>query len=362
MSFIINKKIWNIENKYITDEKIFNSRRKILKNLALVDVDNLQKLRYITPEQLSELDDVNRRMREIRKEATRLGGLAEDAGPKNKALERLQTQFNALQSSKNEILGAKQRKIKQDEKNITEKLQEEGKTVKNLNFEYHLGLYDLYESVARMGLPKDGQYIKLDMSSQEAAVDQLYELGYDRREGSEIYLNLLDANATVDGNNIIINETQIYNGISQSITNAEGAYAALAPLEELFHLNNKGLKIVDKNGNLKEQYVDAVNQTIEKLKEGDETLLHQLKLIEGKFTKREALNILNSVVDVKINFHKLQRLSRIEGNVQDTCVFDNSRIKELISDKSNAKEFLNSLELGGRALKITSTIHISIED
>ena len=115
--------------------------------------------------------------------------------------------------------------------------------------------------------PKDGQYIKLDMSSQEAAVDQLYELGYDRREGSEIYLNLLDANATVDGNNIIINETQIYNGISQSITNAEGAYAALAPLEELFHLNNKGLKIVDKNGNLKEQYVDAVNQTIEKLKD-----------------------------------------------------------------------------------------------
>ena len=244
-----------------------NNQRELLKNLALVDVDNLQKLRYITPEQLSELDDVNRRMREIRKEATRLGGLAEDAGPKNKALERLQTQFNALQSSKNEILGAKQRKIKQDEKNITEKLQEEGKTVKNLNFEYHLGLYDLYESVARMGLPKDGQYIKLDMSSQEAAVDQLYELGYDRREGSEIYLNLLDANATVDGNNIIINETQIYNGISQSITNAEGAYAALAPLEELFHLNNKGLKIVDKNGNLKEQYVDAVNQTIEKLKD-----------------------------------------------------------------------------------------------
>ena len=52
------------------------------------------------------------------------------------------------------------------------------------------------------------------------------------------------------------------------------------------------------------------NITLEKLKEGNETMLHQLKLIEGKFTKREALNILNSVVDVKINFHKLQRLSR----------------------------------------------------
>ena len=104
------------------------------------------------------------------------------------------------------------------------------------------------------------------------------------------------------------------------------------------------------------------NITLERLKEDNEMLLHQLKLIEGKFTKREALNILNSVVDLKINFHKLQRLSRIEGNVQDTCVFVNSRITELIRDKSNAKEFLNSLDLGGRALKITSTIHISIED
>jgi hypothetical protein len=50
------------------------------------------------------------------------------------------------------------------------------------------------------------------------------------------------------------------------------------------------------------------NKTLERLKEDNETLLHQLKLIEGKFTKREALNILNSVVDVKINFHKLQKI------------------------------------------------------
>ena len=42
-----------------------------------------------------------------------------------------------------------------------------------------------------------------------------------------------------------------------------------------------------------------------------------LKLIEGTFTKREALNIINSVVDVKINFHKVHRLSIQEGNEND---------------------------------------------
>ena len=94
----------------------------------------------------------------------------------------------------------------------------------------------------------------------------------------------------------------------------------------------------------------------------EEKINQQLKLVDGKFRKREALSIIDNLVNVKLNFHKLQRLSRIEGNVQDTCMFDNSRITELISAKSNAKEFLNSLDLGGRALKITSTIHISIED
>ena len=34
MSFIIKNKIWDIKNYLVTDEKTFNSRRKILKTLA----------------------------------------------------------------------------------------------------------------------------------------------------------------------------------------------------------------------------------------------------------------------------------------------------------------------------------------
>jgi|TARA_B110000238_G_scaffold163717_1_gene178385 hypothetical protein len=92
------------------------------------------------------------------------------------------------------------------------------------------------------------------------------------------------------------------------------------------------------------------------------TVEQQLKLIEGKFSKREALNIINNVVDVKINFHKLQRLSRTEGNIKDECTFDTSRIIELINDKAHMKAFLTSLEANGRNIKISSTIHISVEN
>lgn len=87
-----------------------------------------------------------------------------------------------------------------------------------------------------------------------------------------------------------------------------------------------------------------------------------LKLIDGTFTKREALNILNSVVDVKINFHKLHRLSIQEGNENDECQFDNSRIQELMSDKKEVKAFLRALESKGQNIKISSTITISLED
>jgi hypothetical protein len=88
----------------------------------------------------------------------------------------------------------------------------------------------------------------------------------------------------------------------------------------------------------------------------------QLKLIEGSFSKREALDIISNIVDVKINFHKLERLSKTEGNINDSCTYDNTRITELIEDKADIKAFLSSLDVSGCNIKISSTIHISIEN
>lgn len=91
-------------------------------------------------------------------------------------------------------------------------------------------------------------------------------------------------------------------------------------------------------------------------------LKKQLKLIEGKFNKREALDVINNVIDVKINFHKLHRLSIREGNEKNDCVYDNSRIFDLLEDKERIKLFLLSLEDSGCNIKISSTIHITVED
>ena len=99
-----------------------------------------------------------------------------------------------------------------------------------------------------------------------------------------------------------------------------------------------------------------------KTKKQDAITNQDVKLIEGYFTLSEARDIINSILDVKINFHKLQRLSRTEGNENDACEYDNSRINELISAKHNTKEFLNDNKFLGKKIKIESTITIQIED
>jgi hypothetical protein len=105
------------------------------------------------------------------------------------------------------------------------------------------------------------------------------------------------------------------------------------------------------------------NTTIQPAEVVDTVIMKQhLKLIEGSFSKREALDIIGNIVAVKINFHKLERLSKTEGNINDSCTYDNTRITELIKDKADIKAFLSSLDVNGCNIKISSTIAISVEN
>ena len=88
----------------------------------------------------------------------------------------------------------------------------------------------------------------------------------------------------------------------------------------------------------------------------------KIDLINGCYTASEASHIISSVLNVKINFHKLHRLSITEGNEEDKCERDNGRIQELMNEQEIAKTFFSQARLEGKKLKMTSTIHIEIED
>jgi hypothetical protein len=88
----------------------------------------------------------------------------------------------------------------------------------------------------------------------------------------------------------------------------------------------------------------------------------KIDLINGAFTASEASHIINSVLNVKINFHKLQRLSITEGNDKENCNYDSSRITELLNEQEIAKEFFLQARLDGKKLKMRSIIQLEIED
>ncbi|UQD57515.1 hypothetical protein [Flavobacterium sp. K5-23] len=88
----------------------------------------------------------------------------------------------------------------------------------------------------------------------------------------------------------------------------------------------------------------------------------KIDLINGVFTASEASDIINSVLKVKINFHKLCRLSIVEGNNTSECAHDSGRIDELMNEQKLATDFFSQARLNGKKLKMRSVIQIEIED
>ena len=97
-------------------------------------------------------------------------------------------------------------------------------------------------------------------------------------------------------------------------------------------------------------------KTKEKLKE------QTITLIDGSFNPSDAADIINAVLDVKINFHKLKRISIMEGNTNDLCEYDTERIHELIKTKENIKEYFKDARLKGKKLNVDGIINISIKN
>lgn len=89
----------------------------------------------------------------------------------------------------------------------------------------------------------------------------------------------------------------------------------------------------------------------------------KFKLIEGDFSSYEAMDIINALLNEKINFHKLQRLTACEGDQCADTRFADNRIQELEREKQFAKSFINLKEWSGKRFRINGTIELElIED
>lgn len=84
----------------------------------------------------------------------------------------------------------------------------------------------------------------------------------------------------------------------------------------------------------------------------------EVQLVEGQFTCSEASFVINELINEKINFHKLQRLSLCEGNENSDCSYSNNRIAELENEKLIAKSHIDLARKEGYDVFIDGVLEI----
>ncbi|WP_179005236.1 hypothetical protein [Winogradskyella forsetii] len=92
----------------------------------------------------------------------------------------------------------------------------------------------------------------------------------------------------------------------------------------------------------------------------NEKIKQKIQLVKGDFTPSEAVHIIRSLIDEKINFHKIQRLQIWEGNHKCNTEQLDGRIKELEKEKEIAREFINKSRSSGQKLQINGTLEITV--
>ena len=77
-----------------------------------------------------------------------------------------------------------------------------------------------------------------------------------------------------------------------------------------------------------------------------------IQLVDGKFTPTEASDMITSLINEKINFHKIQRLKIWEGDHHRKTNLLDSRIDELVEEKKIAKKIVAEARSQGKNLSI----------
>jgi hypothetical protein len=85
----------------------------------------------------------------------------------------------------------------------------------------------------------------------------------------------------------------------------------------------------------------------------------QIKFIDGTFNAEDALEVLLSVINDKINFHSSLLLSNKERFGVDASNSE-KRIEELRSEKLSVMELLEEAKSSGALVKINSSINIEL--
>jgi hypothetical protein len=230
-------------------KQLRDRKKQVLKELALSDAISLHKLRYMTAAQIEEVADINRQMRQVNGKFAQLGGLGDLGEAENKRVKKqLENEYSSLTTARQELLDAKQRSNAKKAANINEAL---GNAARNSESAFYFGVNNFYNdlTMTQMG---DGDFISIKgeiikdkdgkaIIKYENLDDQLakYKEKLSEEEFNKFKKEIEDGdfNAKQFGKDIIVNQPVIDRNIALAPTKTSAQYAAVAPLEELFHLS-----------------------------------------------------------------------------------------------------------------------------
>ena len=313
------------ESTTLENSKELRVRKKeILKELALSDAISLHKLRYMTSDQIEEVADINRQMRQVNGKFSQLGRLGDLGEAENKRVKKqLEEEYIALSVARQEILDTKQRSNIKRAANMIKTL---GAAVRNSNAAFYFGVNDFYNEVAmtQMG---DGDFISIKGEIQEdnsikyeGLDEQLAKYKgkmvkvTDDETGEQTEVDAFEFlkesiennefNATQLFGDIIVNQTVIDREILIRPTETGAQYAAVAPLEELFHLSvaQKGIKFdaTAKNAVLEAENILKEKRDLGVISEKDYNGLKErfdaYRSSDGKFDTEEFVAQINNAI------------------------------------------------------------------
>lgn len=88
---------------------------------------------------------------------------------------------------------------------------------------------------------------------------------------------------------------------------------------------------------------------------------YEFKLIDGQFHPNEAMNVLMSLFNSKIDYHQLESFSNQIRNGSDVSSIQN-RIQSLKNSMESIKAIIKEADENGKQLKIEGVIQITFAD
>lgn len=104
-----------------------------------------------------------------------------------------------------------------------------------------------------------------------------------------------------------------------------------------------------------------INQNHIKIMEANQTLTikdKKVKLVDGEFTPTQASDILNALIDQKINYHKIENLQHWEQDHNNDSKPYIRRIKELEEEKKAIDHYISEMKEDGKKLSITGILTV----